>query len=235
MFNSHSPMTQPPAGYLTANKPLPYAEHIFGTRAPAGGSNTIGAATERLGPIAHMHQVHGNRLTYADQAGQYEECDAIYTDQPNLWLAVKTADCTPVLISSPHAVAAVHLGWRSTQADLLAITIETLCKDFAQTPEDLHIAMGPSLCQANFEVETHFSEYFNIPNSQRFFSPTREGHANMDLKGIIRAQAIQSGVLDIHIHSLNNCTFAEKETFHSYRRDKADSGRQLSFIRLLPL
>lgn len=221
-------MKLPPTGYLTANKPLPYCQHIFGTRA----GTTIGAATERLGPIAHMHQVHGNRIVYAETAGQYEDCDAIFTDQPDLWLAVKTADCTPVLISSPHAVAAVHLGWRSTQADLLAITIQTLCRDFSQQPEDLHLALGPSLSQQHFEVETNFMDYFTVPNPKRFFSESRAGHVNMDLKGIIRAQAIASGMLDIHIHTLPNCTYSESGTFHSYRRDKAESGRQLSFIQL---
>lgn len=223
-------MSLPPTGFLTVNKPLPHSEHIFGTK--SGG--TIGAATERLGPIAHMHQVHGNRMVYAEQAGQYEDCDAIYTDQPGLWLAVKTADCVPVLISSTYAVAAVHLGWRSVQQDLMRIAIETLCKDFAQAPEDLHIAMGPALSQPNFEVESRFVEMFNVNNPQRFFRTSdNAGHVMMDLKGIIRAQAMEAGALDIHIHSLPNCTFADSGTFHSYRRDKADAGRQLSFIQLL--
>ncbi|RYG61956.1 MAG: peptidoglycan editing factor PgeF [Alphaproteobacteria bacterium] len=226
-----TPMKEPPAGYLTAKKPLPYAEHIFGTRT----GTSIGAATELLGPIAHMHQVHGNRLVYAETAGQYEDCDAIFTDQPNLWLAVKTADCTPVLISSPHAVAAVHLGWRSTQSNLLQITIDTLCRDFSLQPEDLHLALGPSLSQPNFEVETKFIDYFTVPNPQRFFAQGKdEQHVQMDLKGIIRGQAIAAGMLDIHIHTLPNCTYSEKDTFHSYRRDAANSGRQLSFIKLTP-
>lgn len=232
-------MTAPPTGFLTANKPLPHSQHVFGTKATAGGTDTnaiIRAATERLGPIAHMHQVHGNRLSYAGTSGIYEDCDAVYTDQENLWLAVKTADCTPVLISSPHAVAAVHLGWRSTQADLLALTIETLCKEYMQNPEDLHLALGPSLSQKHFEVETEFQHYFNVKHPERFFSPSRPGHVLMDLGGIIRAQALQAGLLDIHIHSLNRCTFAESENFHSYRRDKANAGRQISFIRrTLPL
>jgi YfiH family protein len=219
----------PPSGFLTASKPLPYAEHIFGTRS----GTTVGAATERLGPIAHMHQVHGNRIVYAQTAGQYEDCDAIFTDQPDLWLAVKTADCTPVLISSPNAVAAVHLGWRSTQSNLLAITINTLCRDFAQQPEDLHLALGPSLSQPHFEVETKFIDYFTVNNPQRFFSHGKDDdHVMMDLKGIIRAQAMESGMLDFHIHNVPNCTYAESDTFHSYRRDAANSGRQLSFIKL---
>jgi copper oxidase (laccase) domain-containing protein len=73
-----------------------------------------------------------------------------------------------------------------------------------------------------------------VPNPKRFFTEGRdETHVQMDLKGIIRAQARQAGVLDIHIHTLPNCTFSESETFHSYRRDKANSGRQLSFIQLV--
>ena len=226
-------MSLPPAGFLTANKPLPYAEHIFGTRDNGGqhADTSIRAATERLGAIAHMHQVHGNRLVYAGQSGLYEECDAIYTDQPDLWLAVKTADCAPVLISGPHAVAAVHLGWRSTRAELLATTIHTLCTRFPQNPEDLHLAIGPCLCQHNFEVEKEFEHYFNVPNPSRFFAVNRPGHVLMDLSGIIRAQAMQEGLLDIHVHTLNRCTFDEAETFHSYRRNGADAGRQLSFIR----
>lgn len=223
-------MTLPPTGFLTANKPLPHSEHIFGTR--SGG--TIGAATERLGPIAHMHQVHGNRIVYAEQAGQYEDCDAIFTDQPGLWLAVKTADCVPVLVSSTYAVAAVHLGWRSTAQGLMGISVETLCKDFAQAPEDLHLALGPALSQAHFEVEDTFIPQFGVRNPERFFRPSdNEGKVLMDLRGIIRAQAMEAGVLDIHIHTLPNCTFAESENFHSYRRDKVDAGRQLSFIQLL--
>lgn len=236
MLYMASPMTLPPAGFLTANKPLPHSRHIFGTRA-AQGQADIGAATERLGPIAHMHQVHGNRLVYAEKSGLYEDCDGIYTDQPDLWLAVKTADCAPVLISSPRAVAAIHLGWRSTQADLLFKVVETLCTEFAQGPEDLHLAIGPCLAQPNFEVETSFRNIFNVPHPERYFTNNRPGHVLMDLPGIIRGQALKAGVLDIHVHTLNRCTFAEPDNFHSYRRAKQQgenpsAGRQLSFIQL---
>lgn len=77
-------------------------------------------------------------------------------------------------------------------------------------------------------------DYFTVPNPQRFFSSGKdESHVQMDLKGIIRAQAMAEGVMDIHIHTLPNCTYSESETFHSYRRDKANAGRQLSFIQLI--
>lgn len=220
-------MTNIPAGFLTANKPLPHARHIFGTREVT----SIGAATERFGAIAHMGQVHGNRVVYAENSGLYEECDGIFTDREEMWLAVKTADCAPVLLSSPAAVAAVHAGWRGVQSEVVPAAIEILCAEFGQTPEDIHVALGPCLAQDNFEVEERFEHYFNVPNPSRFFAHHREGFVKMDMAGIIRAQALACGVLDIHFYHLARCTFGEKETFHSYRRDKGDAGRQLSLVR----
>lgn len=229
MLYAEHPMTHIPTGFLTAGKPMPGAQYIFGTRA----EGNIGALTERLGPVAHMQQVHGNRVSYATGSGLYEDCDALYTDHDNLWLAVKTADCAPVLISSPVAVAAVHAGWRGLQAEIIPHTIQVLCDEFGQTPEDLHMALGPCLTQKHFEVESTFRDYFDVPHAERFFTANRPGHVLMDFPGLIRAQALAAGILDIHFHGLNRCTFDEGTTFHSYRRDKQEAGRQISLIRKL--
>lgn len=234
-------MTNIPAGFIMASKPLPHSRHIFGTRADtlSDSNATVRAATERFGAIAHMQQVHGNRVTYASTSGLYEETDAIYSDVDNLWLAVKTADCAPVLIASPAAVAAVHVGWRGLQSEILPRTIQTLCDEFGQVPEDLHLALGPCLSQPNFEVEDEFQHYFNIPHAQRFFSPSRPGHVLMDFPALVRAQAISNGILDIHFHTVGRCTYAEDTVFNSYRRHKQgkDSAYavQLSLIQKLPL
>lgn len=230
MLYAEHPMTHIPAGFITANKPLPGAQHVFGTKA----EHTIAAVMERLGPVAHMQQVHGNRVVYAPTSGLYEDCDAVYTDHDNLWLAVKTADCAPVLISSPAAVAAVHAGWRGLQAEIIPATIQTLCDEFGQTPEDLHLALGPCLTQPHFEVENRFREYFDVPNAARYFSANRPGHVLMDFPGLVRAQALAAGILDIHFHTASRCTFTEGETFHSYRRDGQNAGRQISLISKLP-
>lgn len=234
-------MTNIPTGFITASKPLPHARHIFGTRAEtnADSNATVRGATERFGAIAHMQQVHGNRVTYVSTSGLYPETDAIYTDTDNLWLAVKTADCAPVLISSPAAVAAVHVGWRGLQAEILPLTIQTLCDEYGQTPEDLHLALGPCLTQPNFEVENEFQHYFNIPNANRFFSPSRPGHVLMDFPALVRAQALHAGILDIHFHTTGRCTYAENATFNSYRRHKQGKDTsyavQLSLIQKTPV
>lgn len=231
---------------MTANQPLPYARHLFGTRAHSHptADETLHALLERFGPIASMHQVHGNTVRRMEEAGKAQECDAIYTSNPELWLAVKTADCVPILISSPHAVAAVHAGWRSAESGILPNTLEALCADFVQGPEDLHLAIGPCLQQSNFEVEEAFVEkfegQFGVNNAQRFFSQgASKGKFLMDLPALLIAQAKAFGVLDIHITQQKVCTYEHAELYHSHRRHTHElqqgidnpCWRQISLIR----
>lgn len=231
------PTPLPPTGFLTVNKPLPHSQHVFGTRDDAPSTDAaIRAYTERLGPIAHMRQTHGTRIAYAETSGVTEDCDALFTDCDNLWLAVKTADCAPVLISSPQAVAAIHAGWRGLEAGIIPATIDTLCTAFDLLPEDLHLALGPCIHPANYEVDGTFHGRFD----SRFLrpSPHTEGRHLLDIPAIVRHQAIHAGVLDIHVHSINRCTYAEPASFHSHRRNTHTGatvpGRQLSLIRRLP-
>jgi YfiH family protein len=222
-------------GYLEAPTPLPYARHGFGTR-QNGGEIQVGLAMAEAalglqpGAIAHMGQVHKATLKEATQGGLYPECDAIFTTQKGLWLAVKTADCTPVLVSSAKAVAAVHLGWRSTKAGLLRVVVDALTAPLGQQPQDVFIALGPSLSQPNFEVEDTFVQAFGVQNPSRFFAPSRAGHVLMDLGGIIRQQAAEAGIPAQNVQILPACTYAAPSQFYSYRKDKTNPGRQISLI-----
>lgn len=226
---------RPPSGFLTTPKPLQHAQHVFGTKGVQDGDADIRAYTERLGPIAHMRQVHGTRVVHAHTSGVYEDCDAVYTDEENLWLGVKTADCAPVLVSSPAGVAAIHAGWRGLEAGIIGLTIDTMCDHFGLTPDDLHVALGPCIHMDNYEVDGTFAARFG----DRFVRPSeRKGHLLLDIPAIVRHQVIKAGVLDIHYHTLNRCTYAERDTFHSYRRHCLEGkssafGRQVSLIRRL--
>jgi YfiH family protein len=249
MLYAQHPLSEIPAGFLTASSPLPYARHIFGTRenTHADSTATLHGLMERFGQMAWMQQVHGARVMAVEQPGNVPECDAIITSNPNLWLAVKTADCVPILISSAYAVAAVHAGWRSAEAGILPNTIAALCRNFNLAPEDLHLAFGPCLSQPNFEVEATFIDkfqgQFGVRDAARFFAPAPTApKVLMDLPGLLAAQAKAAGCLDIHVHQVKRCTYAEPAVFNSYRRHTHAQQRgepssyavQVSLIRRLP-
>jgi YfiH family protein len=179
-----------------------------------------------------MRQVHSDRIAYVAQPGMYPECDALYTDHRDLWLAVKTADCLPILISSPSAVAAVHAGWRGLENGILIRTLETLINEFSLTPAEIYIHIGPHISQPNYEVEESFKHTFD----ERFFIPsTRRNHALLDLTAVAKDQAADEGVPDMNIYTTNMCTFDNADLFHSYRRavknGQEDYQAQLSFVR----
>ncbi len=60
---------------------------------------------------------------------------------------------------------------------------------------------------------------------------TDAGH--LDLAEINRRQLILAGVPEMHIHVVGECTFCDRQRFHSYRRDGVQAGRMISYIRIL--
>lgn len=220
--------------FMRADVPFPYAEHAFGTKegSQENVENTIRDYTELLGPIAHMRQVHGDRIVYASEPRMYPEADAIVTDRPDLWLAVKTADCVPVLLSCAHAVAAIHCGWRGLQQDILAKTIDVMHDELGVNTADIHMMIGPCIRQHNYEVEDQFKSHF----PEKFFRASdKEGFSRLDLAGVAKWQATEAGLIDLNIHDTRHCTFDNADLFNSHRRNKLDENKdynvQLSLIK----
>lgn len=98
---------------------------------------------------AWMHQVHGTDVLDVDRPGPAGEGDALLTSQPALPIAVRTADCVPVVIHGESAVAVVHAGWRGMAGGVVTQTLEAMEKKQA-TP--VRAAIGPSIGPCCFEV-----------------------------------------------------------------------------------
>ena len=114
-------------GVLAAHKSL---RHAFATKKVADENRLAQAMGQEGISVVSVRQVHGDGILVLDQpAGDWvaaqekivkaegaEGYDAIITNQPGVILAVRTADCVPVLIFDPEqrVIAAVHAGWRGT-------------------------------------------------------------------------------------------------------------------------
>lgn len=215
--------------------PAPHAELQFGTveNAQPTTEENMRLLAEKLGPIAYMRQVHGDNIRYAAKPGVYEEADALFTDRQDIWLAVSTADCLPLLVSSPDAVAAIHAGWRGLRQGIVEKTIHKLREEFAMDVDKLFLSVGPCIRQNNYEVSDDFTAYFD----EKFFRPSeRKNHLKLDLPAVARQQAIQAGMLEMNIFDSDVDTYADKR-FFSYRRSKKeghDVNVQPSLIRRKP-
>jgi YfiH family protein len=96
-----------------------------------------------------MRQVHGSEIIRVHSAGPAGEGDALITSYPELPLAVRTADCVPLVVHSDAAVAVVHAGWRGLAAGVVERTVEALSAD-GDRPR--RAAIGPAIGPCCYEV-----------------------------------------------------------------------------------
>lgn len=168
-------------------------------------------------------------LDKEDARSDEERCDALVTRAPGILLAVKSADCVPVLLGDARtgACAAVHAGWRGTVARILERAIERMSTEYGTRASDIRAAIGPAAGGCCYEVGTEVIEAFraNFSDAEELFQPTREGHARIDLQRANRNQLVQSGVAPSRIHTAPFCTMCRTDLFFSYRREKTVAGR----------
>jgi YfiH family protein len=160
--------------------------------------------------------------------GDDQYCDALISKTPKILLAIKTADCVPVLLCDPQtsAFAAIHAGWRGTVAAIVSRTVERLKAEYGVRPEDLLAAIGPAANACCYEVGSDVIDQFKarFPQANDLFAPTREGHARIDLQRANRDQLVAAGILPEQIHTAPLCTMCHPDLFFSYRREKSIQG-----------
>lgn len=213
----------------------------------------VGYEVDRL---VEVTQVHGSLCLAVDglaRAGEIdvarvrrEEADALASARAGLALGVRTADCLPLLLADPEtrSVAAVHAGWRGAVAGVVPAAIACLRAAPRVSPPSLLAAIGPHIRSASFEVGGEVQEAFErafagLEGAEARASAVarmgplvtrRDGRAHVSLATLVVAQLLGAGLRLERIDDVGGDTFAEPSTFHSYRRDGARSGRQLSVI-----
>jgi YfiH family protein len=182
--------------------------------------------------IAAANQIHSSNITVVDNPGIYKNTDAFITNKPNLFLTISVADCAAVMIYDPvsKSVANIHSGWRGTLNNITGKTISEMNKYFGSNPNDFIVYISPSISKNNFEVNQDVADLF--PNLYKEKKLNSNGKYLIDLKKMIYVSLINEGVLKDNIEISDFCTF-ESPFLHSYRRDKAQSGRMFAVIGLI--
>jgi YfiH family protein len=137
--------------------------------------------------------------------------------------------------SKTKAFAAIHAGWRGTVQSIVPKTIAQMREKFGSRAEDLTVAVGAAALSCCYEIGQDVIDSFaqNFPNSEKFFTPTRENHARVDLHQANRQQLLSAGVAPENIFVAPLCTIDRTDLFFSYRvesRTFGKTGRLLSVI-----
>jgi len=179
-----------------------------------------------------LRQVHGTAVVtdaqFTASAPHAEPAaDASITCQHGAVLAVRTADCLPILLAAEDgsAVAAIHAGWRGLAAGVVGTTLARWPVDPAKTLAWIGPAAGPSAYEVDATVRSAFVE--RDPMSGTAFRDSRPGHWWCDLPALARRQLATLGIKQCA--GGDRCTILESDTFYSWRR-ASEPGRMVTLV-----
>jgi polyphenol oxidase len=183
-------------------------------------------------PPVWLEQVHGPNVVIASRREEREgdvppRADAAVTHAADLVLAVRVADCLPVLFSGDGGavIGAAHAGWRGLAAGVLEATVAAMACD----PAGVVAWFGPAIGPAAFEVGNDVRDAFVARDAfaSDAFVRGAPGKWLADLEALARGRLARAGVTSVGGGGM--CTVADPARFFSFRRD-GTTGRMAAFI-----
>lgn len=133
------------------------------------------------------HEDRIQKVTDSDRASgafRYDTAlkatDGLYTDRPNLFLALCFADCVPVYFYDPvRSLAGIaHAGWKGTALGIAASMVDTWVSREGSNPADIHAVIGPAIGSCCYTVDDHVIDKIrNLPlqREDKAFLTIKEG------------------------------------------------------------
>jgi polyphenol oxidase len=197
-------------GLLTGDRPA----SVRANRARLASALDRGPAGMLIG-----HQVHEASVLTRDrppepnpyaQEATPPRADGQATAKRTLTPLVQVADCLPVALAGPGAVAMLHCGWRGLAAGLVEHGVEAV----GATAAVIGPGIGPCCYEVGEEVLARFE-------------PLGDGIAAgrmLDLAEVATRLLERAGVTEVERAGI--CTSCEPGLFFSHRRDGPRTGRQ---------
>jgi len=193
----------------------------------------VGYRPEDLQVTKH---VHGTSVWCVGEAlPEPPEFDGLVCDRVGPVLGAFAADCVPMLFADAGArvVGACHAGWRGAVAGVAANVVARM-RELGAIPEDIVVALGPSIGPCCFEVGPEVVAAFVAafgPRPGMIVEGPRKPH--VDLRIALAASLEGAGIAAANIDAHPPCTRCNPERFFSYRRDGMEGGVHMGYIGLV--
>lgn len=195
--------------------------------------------------VASM-QTHTTNIRYVEEKDcgmgvtrkqEYQDVDGLVTDVPRVILVCLFADCVPLYFVDPvhRAIGLAHSGWRGTVAGMGRHMVEKMQHCFGTRPEDLVVAIGPSICRECYEVSEDVAEEFQavFPAAGIVLPGREKGKFQLDLWEANRRVLTESGVRERNIALTDICTCHNPGYLFSHRASRGKRGNLGAFLYIL--
>jgi len=176
-------------------------------------------------------QVHGSEIVCTDSPRgigvPHKKADGILTQNPNVTLFMRFADCVPILLFDPlqKVIGIIHAGWQGTYRRIAQDAVKKMASCYGTKPEMILAGIGPSICQNCYQVGQKVYQAFitNLgESSKKYFKDDHHRYyvnlwqANIDLLN-------EAGVKKIEASGI--CTACHLEDWYSHRAEGGRTGR----------
>ncbi len=190
------------------------------------------AAGRPVETLSDSWLVHGsNALIYDEPRPQSQvsppKADIILTDNPEVTLFMRYADCVPILLVDPvkRAVGLAHAGWKGTVLRTAEKAVQAMTARYGSKPADLLAGIGPSIGPERYEVgpEVAVAVRAVFDEDAERLLPAVNGSTHFDLWEANRLTLAQAGVHEIEVAEI--CTAENTADWFSHRAEDGVTGR----------
>lgn len=164
----------------------------------------------------------------------HKKADAILTDNPNITLFMRFADCVPILFFDPvrKVVGVAHAGWQGTVKHIVTATVKKMISVYGCCPADIRAGIGPSIAAHHYEVGTEVVQQVreSFGSDAEGLLLSQNGVVHLDLWEANRLLLVQAGLNEIEISGL--CTACHPEDWFSHRGERGKTGRFGALVAL---
>jgi YfiH family protein len=206
---------------------------FFTSKDPGADLDEISAMLKlRKKEIFMPEQKHTDTVHILDSKRAPVIADAVITAEQGVLLGIQVADCVPALLydEKRKIIAAVHAGWKGTALALLQKTVRTMTERYQCRPENIVIAMGPSIKWCCYEVDIDVLTAVKKATGKGDYYKEKGDKFCLDLASANMFQALSAGISPAHTWISDACTYCYPDRFYSYRYAKGPTGRQGGFI-----
>lgn len=175
--------------------------------------------------------IHGTDVIFADAPRSLDaptqKADILFTDNPEVSLFMRFADCVPLLFHDPkkNVIGISHAGWMGTVKGVAEVSLQAMQERYGSNPQDIVVGIGPSISADHYEVgeevAAQFREKYGKDSEQVI--QVRDEKIYLDLWAANALQLQKMGVEHIQISGL--CTACHLDDWYSHRAEKGKTGR----------
>lgn len=195
----------------------------------------MGCAPDSIFDVWQVHSADVVCARAPRPAGEsYRQADIILTDQRDVTLFMRFADCVPLLLHDPRTgvIGVAHAGWMGTLRDVATSSINAMKKNYGSNPTDIIVGIGPSIGPDHYEIGAdvilQVMQKFGDDSEQVLKS--HNGKIHFNLWEANRMLLERAGVQQIEISGI--CTACHTHDWYSHRAEKGRTGRFGALVSL---